>query len=261
MENPGTRVAVVTGGGRGIGRGISMALADRGFTLVINYRSDEQSAGEACREAERRGSKTAMAIRADVADIEQGRRLLDETIRTHGRVDLWVNNAGVAPLIRCDLLETTVESWNHVVETNLRGPFFLTQAVARTMVEMYAAGTIPEPQIVFITSISSTFASITRPEYCVSKAGLSMVAQLFAVRLAGQGVRVYEVRPGLIETSMTQPVRELYEQKIAAGLTPIKRWGTPDDVGRVVGAIASGAFPYSTGAVFEVDGGLSLRVL
>ena len=113
----------------------------------------------------------------------------------------------------------------------------------------------------FITSISSTFASISRPEYCVSKAGLSMVAQLFAVRLAGHGIRVYEIRPGLIETAMTQPVRETYDQKIAAGITPIRRWGTPDDVGRAVGAIAAGAFPYSTGAIFEVDGGLSLRVL
>jgi 3-oxoacyl-[acyl-carrier protein] reductase len=261
MVGTGTRVSVVTGGGRGIGHGISMALADLGFALVINYRSDEQAAVLTCREAEKRGSPTAIAIRADVADIDAGRRLLDATIEAHDRVDLWVNNAGVAPAKRADLLDTTLESWNHVLETNLRGPFFLTQAVARTMVELHAAGTTPEPQIVFITSISSAFASVSRPEYCVSKAGLSMVAQLFAVRLAGQGVRVYEVRPGLIETAMTQPVRELYEQKIAAGLTPIRRWGTPDDVGRAVGAIASGAFPYSTGMVFEVDGGLSLRVL
>jgi 3-oxoacyl-[acyl-carrier protein] reductase len=261
MAGMGTRVAVVTGGGRGIGRGISMALADQGFMLVVNYRSDEQAAVLACREAERRGSPTAIAIRADVADIDDGRRLLDATIQAYGRIDLWVNNAGIAPPKRADLLETTVESWNLVLETNLRGPFFLTQAVARTMVELHADGTIPEPQIVFITSISSAFASISRPEYCVSKAGLSMVAQLFAIRLAGQGVRVYEVRPGLIETAMTEPVRAQYEQRIAAGLTPIRRWGTPDDVGRAVGAIASGAFPYSTGVVFEVDGGLSLRVL
>ena len=156
---------------------------------------------------------------------------------------------------------TTPESWDHVLETNLRGPFFLTQAVARKMIELNAAGTVLEPQIVFVTSISSTFASITRPEYCVSKAGLSMVAQLFAARLAGQGIRVYEVRPGLIQTAMTQSVREVYDQKIADGITPIRRWGTPDDVGRVVGAIASGAFPYSTGSIFEIDGGLSLRIL
>jgi 3-oxoacyl-[acyl-carrier protein] reductase len=163
--------------------------------------------------------------------------------------------------MRLDLLETTPESWDRVLATNLRGPFFLTQAVARTMIELHAAGTIPEPQIVFVTSISSAFASISRPEYCVSKAGLSMVAQLFAARLAGQGIRVYEVRPGLIETAMTQPVRDHYDKKIADGLTPIRRWGTPEDVGRAVGAIASGVFPYSTGSIFDVDGGLSLRIL
>ena len=256
-----TRVAVVTGGGRGIGRGIAMALADQRFALVINYRSNEGAAVEACREAEKRGARSAIAIRADMADLEQGQGLLDETIKAHGRVDLWVNNAGVAPRNRSDLLETTPESWDQVLATNLRGPFFLTQAVARKMIELSAAGTIPEPQIVFVTSISSTFASVSRPEYCVSKAGLSMVAQLFAVRLAGQGIRVYEVRPGLIETAMTQPVRDLYDRKIAEGITPIRRWGTPDDVGRAVGVIASGAFPYSTGSIFEVDGGLSLRIL
>jgi 3-oxoacyl-[acyl-carrier protein] reductase len=238
-----------------------MALADQGFALVINYRNDQGAAIEACHEAEKRGSKSASAIRADVADVEQGRRLLDETIQAHGRVDLWVNNAGVAPMNRLDLLETTPESWDQVLATNLRGPFFLTQAVARTMIELKSAGAIPEPQIVFITSISSTFASLSRPEYCVSKAGLSMVAHLFAARLAGQGIRVYEVRPGLIETAMTQPVRDLYDRKIADGIMPIRRWGTPDDVGRAVGAIAAGAFPYSTGSIFEVDGGLSLRIL
>ena len=138
-----------------------------------------------------------------------------------GRIDLLVNNAGVAPRERSDVLETTAESWDHVLATNLRGPFFLTQAVARTMVEMSEAGTVQEPQIVFITSVSSTFASTSRAEYCVSKAGLSMVAQLFSVRLARQGVRVYEVRPGLIATAMTEPVRERYDERIAAGLTPI----------------------------------------
>ena len=168
-----TRVAVVTGGGRGIGRGITMALADRGFALVINYRSDEQAAVEACREAEAAWLADARSRSAPTwPTSSRGVDLLDETIQAHGRVDLWVNNAGIAPAKRSDLLETTPESWDHVLETNLRGPFFLTQAVARTMVELNAAGTIPEPQIVFITSISSTFASVSRPEYCVSKAGL-----------------------------------------------------------------------------------------
>jgi NAD(P)-dependent dehydrogenase (short-subunit alcohol dehydrogenase family) len=144
---------------------------------------------------------------ADIADLDEGRRLLLTAIERHGRLDLWVNNAGVAPDRRQDLLETTPESWEHVVTTNLKGPFFLTQAVANAMIGQLAAGTVEEPQIVFISSISSTFASVSRAEYCVAKAGLSMAAQLFAVRLAGQGIRVYEIRPGLIETEMTRPRR------------------------------------------------------
>lgn len=255
------RVAVVTGGSRGIGRGIVLALADMGFTLVVNYRSDEQAAEATCREAEARGAPGAGAIRADLADLVEGRRLIETTVERFGRIDLWVNNAGIAPERRLDLLDTTPGSWDRVLNTNLRGPFFLSQTVARTMIELLAAGTVAEPQIVFITSISSTFASLTRSEYCVAKAGLSMVAQLFAVRLAGQGIRVYEIRPGLIETEMTQPVHDMYSAKIAAGMTPIRRWGTPADVGRAVAAIASGAFPYSTGATLDVDGGLHLRVL
>jgi NAD(P)-dependent dehydrogenase (short-subunit alcohol dehydrogenase family) len=256
-----TRVAVVTGGGRGIGRGITLALAGLGFEVVVNYRSDQEAAEASCRAAEAGGSPRASAIRADIAELDQGRKLLDETITRHNRVDLWVNNAGIAPQQRMDLLETTPESWDRVLSTNLRGPFFVTQAVGRAMIEMRSAGTIAEGQIVFITSISSVFASITRPEYCAAKAALSMVVQLFAARLAGLGILVYEIRPGLIETEMTRLVHEVYSAKIEAGLTPIRRWGTPDDVGRAVAAIASGAFPYSTGAIFDVEGGLSLRVL
>jgi NAD(P)-dependent dehydrogenase (short-subunit alcohol dehydrogenase family) len=254
-------VAVVTGGGRGIGRGITLALADLGFALVVNYHADAHAAESTCQQAESRGSPRAFACRADVADIEQGSQLLNETLQAFGRVDLWINNAGVAPLQRRDLLETTPESWDRVLSTNLRGPFFLTQAVARSMMALVSAGTIAEPQIVFITSISSTFASLSRSEYCVAKAALSMVAQLYASRLAGQRIRVFEVRPGLIETDMTRPVRDHYDEKISSGLTPIRRWGTPDDVGRAVAAIAAGAFPYSTGAIIHVDGGLSLRIL
>jgi 3-oxoacyl-[acyl-carrier protein] reductase len=256
-----TRVAVVTGGGRGIGLGITSALAELGFGLIVNYRSDQRAADSACRAAETRGSPRAVAVGADIADLGQGRRLLEETLHNFGRVDLWINNAGVAPQERLDLLETTPESWDRVLETNLRGPFFLTQSVARTMIELTSSETISQPQIVFITSISSSFASISRPEYCVSKAGLSMVAHLFAIRLAGQGIRIYELRPGLIDTEMTRAVHDSYDKKIAEGMTPIRRWGTPEDVGRAVAAIASGAFPYSTGAILEIDGGLNLRVL
>jgi 3-oxoacyl-[acyl-carrier protein] reductase len=256
-----TRVAVVTGGGRGIGRGIALAVAELGYSVVVNYRSDVAAAESTCREAEGRGSPRAVAIQADIADLAQGRRLVAESAGIAGRVDLWINNAGIAPERRLDILETTHASWERVIDTNLRGPFFLTQEVARVMVGLRTNGVVAEPRIVFITSISSRFASVSRGEYCVAKAGLSMVAQLFAVRLAGLGIGVYEVRPGLIETDMTRPVRVAYDEKIAGGLIPAGRWGTADDVGRVVAAIAGGAFSYSTGAVFTVDGGLSLQVL
>ena len=255
------RVAVVTGGGRGIGQGIVWELAARGFSVVVNYRSDPASARETCRHAEALGATRAIEFQADVADLQDGRRLLDHVLGQFGRVDLWVNNAGVAPAARLDLLETTPESWDRVLSTNLKGPFFLTQAVASAMLRLIQTATVAEPQIVFITSVSSTFASVNRSEYCVAKAGLSMVAHLFAVRLAGLGIRVYEIRPGLIDTDMTRPVHAAYDEKIAAGISPIRRWGLPADVGRAVAAIASGAFAFSTGEVIHVDGGLNLRVL
>jgi NAD(P)-dependent dehydrogenase (short-subunit alcohol dehydrogenase family) len=255
------RVAVVTGGSRGIGRGIAAELAALGLTVVVNYRSDAESAAEACREAEARGAPRALALRADVADLAEGRALLERVLGEFGRLDVWVNNAGVAPAARLDLLDTTPESWDRVLGINLRGPFFLTQAVARTMIDLRAADAIGHPLIVFVTSVSSTFASVNRADYCVSKAGLSMVVQLFAARLAEQGIHVYEVRPGIIATDMTGPVRADYERRINAGLTPIRRWGEPADVGRAVAALASGALPFSTGEVIHVDGGLHIRRL
>jgi 3-oxoacyl-[acyl-carrier protein] reductase len=253
------RVAVVTGGGRGIGRGIVGELAAIGLSVVVNYRSDATAAEETCREAEARGAPRAMAVAANVADLSDGRLLLDRVLETFGRIDVWVNNAGVAPEARLDLLDTTAESWDRVVGINLRGPFFLTQAVARAQIEMAAAGRVEDPQIIFITSVSSTFASINRGDYCVSKAGLSMAVQLFATRLAEHGINVYEVRPGIIATDMTGPVKAQYDRRIADGLTPIRRWGMPEDVGRAVAALASGALRFSTGEVIHVDGGLHLR--
>jgi NAD(P)-dependent dehydrogenase (short-subunit alcohol dehydrogenase family) len=257
----GERVAVVTGGGRGIGRGIVAELAGLGMSVVVNYRTDGEAAEEACREAAARGAPRAVAVQADVANLAAGRHLLDQVLAIFGRIDLWVNNAGVAPAARLDLLETTAESWDRVLGINLRGPFFLTQAVARALIDLMAAGTVAEPRIVFVTSVSSTFASVNRADYCVSKAGLSMAVQLFAARLAEQGILVYEVRPGVIATDMTGPVREDYDRRIQAGLSPIRRWGLPVDVGRAVAAIATGALPFSTGEVIHVDGGLHLRRL
>ena len=257
----GERVAVVTGGGRGIGRGIVAELGGLGLSVVVNYRADQAAASEACREAEARGAPRALAVRADVAEPAEGRNLLAEVLAAFGRIDVWVNNAGVAPAARLDLLETTPESWDRVLGINLRGPFFLTQAVARTLAELVVAGTVRDPQIVFVTSVSSTFASVTRADYCISKAGLSMAVQLFAARLAEQGILVYEVRPGIIATDMTGPVHADYDRRINAGLTPIRRWGLPADVGRAVAALAAGALPFSTGEVIHVDGGLHLRRL
>lgn len=257
----GKKAAVVTGGGRGIGRGIVLALADLGYHLVVNYRSDCGSADLTCREARSRGAASAHAIQADVSRLEEGRRLVDAAVQATGRLDLWVNNAGIAPERRLDLLETTPESWDQVLGTNLRGPFFLSQAVAAEMLRERAEGLVADPQIVFITSISSRFASANRGEYCIAKAGLSMAAQLFAARLAGTGIRVHEIRPGLIETDMTRAVRAAYDERIAAGLVPMGRWGTPEDVGRAVAMIAAGALGYSTGSVIDVDGGLGMRIL
>jgi NAD(P)-dependent dehydrogenase (short-subunit alcohol dehydrogenase family) len=255
------RVAVVTGGSRGIGRGIAAELAALGLSVVVNYRSDAAAAAEACREAEARGAPRALAVPADVADLTEGRALLARVLDEFGRLDVWVNNAGVAPAARLDLLETTPESWDRVLGINLRGPFFLTQAVAQTLLDLVAAGTVAQPQIVFVTSVSSTFASVNRADYCISKAGLSMAVQLFAARLAEQGILVYEVRPGVIATDMTGPVRDDYDRRIKAGLSPIRRWGLPADVGRAVAALAAGALPFSTGEVIHVDGGLHIRRL
>lgn len=255
------RVAVVTGGGRGIGRGIVEALAAEKMAVVVNYRSDASSAQAVCRSAEQLGSPRSLAVQADVADLEQGRALIDQSLETFGRIDLLVNNAGVAPLERADLLQTTPESWDRVLGINLRGPFFLSQYAARAMLERKDSWGSVAPTIVFVTSVSSRFASTNRAEYCVSKAGVSMVAHLFAVGLAEQGIRVFEVRPGIIATDMTAGVREAYDQRIADGLSPIRRWGTPEDVGRAVSGLASGAFEFSTGQILWVDGGLHLNRL
>jgi len=265
-------VALITGASRGIGRGIALELARLGYDLLVNYAGNLVAATETAQDCVAAAQTSQHTIRAEIcqADIAQAGdrdRLLAFTKDTFGRLDLLVNNAGVAPEIRADLLDASEESFDRLIRINVKGPYFLTQQAARWMIEQMGtdgpASSKPplHSKIIFISSISAYTASVNRGEYCVSKAGLSMLTALFAARLAEPGIGVYEIRPGVIATDMTGPVKEKYDRLIADGLTPIRRWGTPEDVGRAVAAIAQDLLPFSTGEVINVDGGFHLRVL
>jgi NAD(P)-dependent dehydrogenase (short-subunit alcohol dehydrogenase family) len=262
-------VALITGASRGIGRGIALELAKVGCDLVINYASNVSAARQTatdCVAAARTAGKT---IRAEIcqADIGSGadrQKLIEFTKSTLGRLDLLVNNAGVAPEVRADILEATEESFDRLININAKGPYFLTQLAAKWMIEQSRTGVPPvpfQPKIITISSVSAYAASVNRGDYCVAKAALSMLTPLYASRLAEHGINVYEIRPGLIRTNMTGPVKEKYDKLIAEGLTPIRRWGTPEDVGKAVAAIAQDLLPFSTGEVINVDGGFHLRRL
>lgn len=270
------RVALITGASRGIGRGIALELARAGYDLMVNYARQAEAAEEtaaAClSQAEAAGHHVRVTTcPADIADRTHRQRLLAETRKHFGRLDLLVNNAGVAPEVRADILDADEASFDRLIATNLKGPYFLTQQAARWMMEQVNLETSSSPtlalehpcrpKIVFITSISAYTASVQRGDYCVSKAALSMATKLFATRLARHGIAVYEIRPGIIETDMTSAVREKYDALIANDLTPIPRWGTPADVGKAVAAIAQDLLPFSTGQVLDVDGGFHLRRL
>lgn len=257
---PDRRVALVTGASRGIGRAIALALAERGWSVAINYRSDLVSAQDVLRIANKYDGKYLL-VQADISRAEERNRMVEEVLKRFGRLDLLVNNAGIAPRQRQDLLEMREESYDEVLAVNLKGPFFLTQQVARTMIDLLGSGVIENPRIINIGSISAYASSPNRGEYCLSKAGISMMTALFADRLAESGIGVYEIRPGVIATDMTDAVKEKYDHLIANGLTPIQRWGQPEDVAKAVVAIAEGAFPFSTGEIFNVDGGFHLRRL
>lgn len=256
------RVAVVTGASRGIGRAIAVALGRIEFDVLVNYRSNADEA-ERTREEVKAAGGRAEIFAADVANEDDRQRLVTHTRELFGRLDLLVNNAGIAPDKRVDLLEASAESFDRLLNVNLKGPFFLSQLVARWMIQQKNSGAVADytPAIVNISSVSAYAASPERAEYCISKAGLAMMTKLFAARLADEGINVYEIRPGVITTDMTAGVKEKYDKQIADGLTPIRRWGTPEDVGRAVAAIASGSFPFSTGEVINVDGGFHLRRL
>jgi NAD(P)-dependent dehydrogenase (short-subunit alcohol dehydrogenase family) len=251
-------IAIITGASRGIGRGIALELARQGYSLGIHYRSDHQSAQATAEDARNLGAPEVACFQADLADLAEGTRLVQEVRDRFNTARLWVNNAGIAPLERRDVLTVKVEGWDRVLGTNLRGPFFLTQQVARWFVERVEGGGLVPPQIHFITSVSAELASLNRGEYCVSKAGLSMVARLFALRLAQWQIPVFEIRPGIIATDMTAGVQSVYAKRILDGLVPMGRIGEPGDVGKVVVALAEGQFPYATGTVLTLDGGLGL---
>jgi 3-oxoacyl-[acyl-carrier protein] reductase len=262
MKKP---VAFITGASRGIGRGIAIELAKQGWDLAGNSRNFDPantSTGlfEVKQHIEAAGSEF-LPLQGDVSSLADHERMTKTILEKFGRIDLLVNNAGVAPEKRFDVLEVGAGSFDRVISINLRGPLFLTQLVAQQMIAQTKVSDARKPAIVFITSISAVTSSPSRGEYCISKAGLSMAASVFADRLAEYGINVYEVRPGLIKTEMTGPVEEKYDKLIAGGLVPQQRWGLPEDVGKAVAALVGGSFSYSTGAVIEVSGGMNLRRL
>lgn len=256
------KVALVTGGSRGIGRGICVELARVGYAVVVNFNENQSAAEETRAEVVKLGA-AAEICRADITARSDRDRLVDFTMKRFGRMDLLVNNAGIAPPVRKDILETEEDSYDRIMNANLRAPYFLTQRVANEMIALIHAQVIAGAAIVNISSLRSYTTARNYGEYCLSKSGVSMVTKLFAARLAEYGIQVFEICPGIIETDMTsgQNVRDYYNGKIAAGMAPINRWGKPGEVGLAVAAIAAGYFPFSTGMVFHVDGGWHLREL
>lgn len=283
--------ALITGASRGIGRGIALELAALGYDLIINYAGNRVAAEQTAADCVARAQEHRCAIRSELcqADISLRNdrlRLIEAAKAAFGRLDLLVNNAGVAPNVRADILEATEESFDRLLNINVKGPYFLTQLAANWMIEQCegrarssglrdspsapdpdtpslqpAANTDRNPMIVTVSSVSAYTASTNRGDYCIAKAALSMLTPLFASRLAEFGINVYEIRPGIIATDMTGGVRDKYDKLIADGITPIRRWGNPEDVGKAVAAIAQGLLPFSTGEVINVDGGFHIRRL
>jgi 3-oxoacyl-[acyl-carrier protein] reductase len=251
-------VALVTGGRRGIGRGCAYALAEAGFDIVISDLERDADAEETMAQIEVRGRQAAY-VGADISDLESHAVLVGGAVDAFGAIDCLVNNAGVSVLNRGDLLDMTVESYDRCLDINLRGTFFLTQRVARWMVENPARDGDPYRSIVTISSANAEIISINRGEYCLAKTGLSMMTKLFGVRLAEDGIGVYEIRPGIIRTEMTAKVAEAYDALIEDGISPVRRWGEPEDVGKAVTTLATGAIPFTVGQSICVDGGLVLR--
>jgi len=255
------KIALVTGASRGIGRAIAVDLSQNGFLVVVNYCENLSAAEETLSQITTAGGQGDLC-QADVAAPSHRDLLVEYVLERFGQIDLLVNNAGVAPKVRNDVLDVDSESYERVMGINLKGPFFLTQRIAKHMIDFKKSGKIETANIINIGSISGYSVTVNRAEYCLSKAGLTMMTQLFAVRLADEGIGVYEVRPGVVKTDMTdQATVEAYDKRIEQGLTPIRRWGQPEDVAQAVTAIAAGRFPFTTGDVFNIDGGWHIRRL
>lgn len=252
---------LVTGGGRGIGRGICLQLAKQGYSVVINYAGNRDSAEETKQMCQNKAIDVLQVFvlaQADISTVEGRASLVEQTFSATGTLDGLVNNAGVAPKERADLLDMSEESYDRLLDTNLKGPVLLSQAIARQWRDIEE---LEDKTIIFITSVSATMVSTNRAEYCISKAGLAMAASLFAARLAGDGARVYEIRPGIIKTDRTSAVEAKYDAMLEEGLVPQKRWGEPKDIGKAVCSLLNEELPFSTGAVITVDGGLSISRL
>jgi 3-oxoacyl-[acyl-carrier protein] reductase len=258
-------VVLVTGSSRGLGRGIAETLAGAGFSVAIHYARNREAAEEtalACRKLAPNEGQTFATVGGDIGVAADRQRLFDEVLGAYGRLDALINNAGIAPRIRADITEATEEIFDEVLDTNLKGPYFLSQLAARHWLAHPGESRIASGyKLIFVTSLSAAAASVNRGEYCISKAGLAMATQLWAVRLADCGVQVLELRPGIMATDMTAGVKDKYDKLLSEGLVPMKRWGTPQDVGLAAKAILEGHFPFTTGAAIDLDGGFHLRRL
>ena len=258
-------VVLITGASRGLGRGIATKLASLGMSVVVNYASNRQAAEETaalCKQHQASDAQRFIPIRADVGAEADRISLVGEILKEFGRIDAFISNAGIGPRVRADITETSLESFDEVLRVNLEGPYFLTQRIANYWLKQNPKSLLPSGfTIIYNSSISADTASLNRGEYCISKAGLAMVTQLWALRLAESDIKVYELRPGVMATDMTAKVKEKYDKMFAEGVFPQRRWGLPDDMGRAVGSILMGSFPYSTGEVIHIDGGFHLRRL
>jgi NAD(P)-dependent dehydrogenase (short-subunit alcohol dehydrogenase family) len=254
-------VAVITGASRGIGRSVTIALAAEGYDIAAIARSvDSEGMEILAPEVEKRGSEF-FPIGLDISCTGCQKEVVSNILERYGRIDVLVNNAGVAPLQRNDLLDMTEESYDRVMNINLKGPVFFAQKIAKEMIWLRPHISNYRPVIIFVTSVSAVLSSTNRSEYCVSKAGLSMVSTLFADRLSKEDILVFEVRPGVIKTDMTAKIKDKYDKLISEGLVPQKRWGLPEEIGRSIASLARGDWNFSTGMVFEISGGLNIHKL